>query len=373
MRLRGFVGVSLVLLFGCIFPGAQDPLSQAKPDPTLIRRPPLKTPSSVALAGRIRLDVVVSDAQGKPVHGLEPWDFQVTDDGKPAKILSFRGFDGVAAKPDPPVEVILLIDEVNLPFQQVAFVRKELTRFLRHNDGKLAQPVSIMRLTDAGLRVQSKPALDGNALVSIVNQIKGEIGYINPAMGGGGALQRFQISARDMATIAENEATKRGRKLLLWVGPGWPMLEGAQFETSSDLERRRYFDAIVELANKLREARITVNSVSGSDPSAGDPSSHALFYQLFLKPVPSPREASSGNLALKVLVVQTGGRILGPGNDLAEQINECVADASAFYSISFNPPPAGHADEFHGLKVQIAKPGLTVRTNTGYYNEPKGN
>jgi VWFA-related protein len=371
MKSRRFFGVLLVLLFGLTAPVAQSPHS--KPDPELVHRPPPKAPGSVALAGRIRLDVMISDPQGKPVHGLQPWDFQLTDDGKPAKILSFRGFDGVVAKPDPPVEVILLIDEVNLPFQQVAFVRKELTDFLRQNDGKLAQPVSILRLTDKGLRVQPKPTLDGNALVGIVNKIKGEIGYINPAMGAGGALQRFQISVREMATIAENEANKPGRKLLIWVGPGWPTLEGAQFEASSDLDHRRYFDAIVELTNKLREARITVNSVSGSDSNAGDPSSHALRYQSFLKPVPSAREASSGNLALKVLVVQTGGRILGPGNDLVEQINQCLADASSFYSISFNPQPPVHVDEFHELKVQIARPGLTVHTNAGYYNELQGN
>ena len=39
-------------------------------------------------------------------------------------------------------------------------------------------------------------------------------------MGGDGSIQRFQISERGMATIAENEAAKPGRKLLVWIGPG---------------------------------------------------------------------------------------------------------------------------------------------------------
>lgn len=339
------------------------------PDPQLMHRPPAKAPSATAKAGRIRLDVAVRDAQDKPVSGLDPSDFQLTDNGQLARILSFRGFDGAAVRPAPPVEVILVIDEVNLPFQQVAFVRSELTRFLNQNNSKLAQPVSLMRMTDKGLRVQPRPTQDGEALVKIVSQIQGEIGYINPAMGGDGALDRFQISERGMATIAENEAPRPGRKLLIWIGPGWPMLEGTRYETPDARNHQRYFDAIVELTNKLREARISVNSVSG----VGGDSSYALFYQRFLKAVASPKQASSGNLALKVLAAHTGGRILGPSNDLVEQINAIISDANAFYSISFNPPASGNPQEYHDLKVQMSKPGLTASTTAGYYFEQPEN
>ena len=347
--------------------------STERGDPALVRRPPPRAPGSVTAEGKIHLDVLVNDAQGKPVLGLEPWDFKLTDNGKPSRIMSFRKFDGVVSKPDPPVEVLLLIDEVNLPFQQVAFVRTELTKFLRQNGGKLAQPVSLMRLTDSGLRVQPMPTGDGIALVTIVNRIKGQIGYINPAMGSDGAMQRFQISERGISTIAENEARKPGRKLLIWIGPGWPMLDTAQFVEPNEINRRRYFDAIVELTNRLREARITVDSVAGSDASAGAAAGYALRYQSFVKGVLTPHEASAANLGLKVLVTQTGGRILGPGNDLAEQIDQCVAEANAFYRISFNPPAAAQTPEFHDLKLLIQKPGLTVRTNYGYYIQPPGN
>ena len=248
-------------------------------------------------------------------------------------------------------------------------MRSELTRFLRQKGGKLEQPTSLMRLTDSGLHVQPAPTLDGNALVKVVNQIKGSIGFINAAMGGDGALERFQISEHGLATIAENETAKPGRKLLIWIGPGWPMLEGVRFENPDTINKRRYFDAIVELTNRLREARITVNSVSGATADTD----YALFYQRFLKGVASEHEASSGNLALKVLVTQTGGRILRPGNDLVEQINAVIADANAFYSISFNPPAISNSLEYHELKIQVNKPGLTVLTNTGYYFELPGN
>jgi hypothetical protein len=75
-------------------------------------------------------------------------------------------------------------------------------------------------------------------------------------------------------------------------------------------------------------------------------------------------------LSVKVLAIQSGGRVLGLDNGLKSQIDICVQDAAAFYTLSFDPPHAGKPNEYHDLKVQIDKPGLTAHTSTGYYNEP---
>lgn len=344
-----------------------------KPEPTnpvLLQRPPQNpaaSPSVVTAEGRILIDVVVTDAAGKPVTGLQPWDFTLLDNGQPRKLLSFRAFNDITSKPDPPVEVILVIDEANLPFQQVAVVRQQVEQFLRANNGRLKQPVSLVLLSDAGIRVQPRSSIDGNALAEIVRQIKGSVPTINQAMGGQGLVERFQLSVRQMAAIAENEALKPGRKLLVWVGPGWPILNRPELGYYSEKDQQRYFDAIVELSTKLRQARTVVYSVS---PGSDGISSNSFLYQKYLKGVKSPKEADSGNLALKVLATQTGGQILGPDNDLAAQIDRCEADANSFYRISFNPPRPDHADEYRDLKVVVDQPELTVRTNSGYYNQP---
>ncbi|MBS1804299.1 MAG: hypothetical protein JST28_13105 [Acidobacteria bacterium] len=107
-------------------------------------------------------------------------------------------------------------------------------------------------------------------------------------------------------------------------------------------------------------------SVSQIRASGANP----ILYQHFLNPVITYRDAERGNLGLKVLLTQTGGKIMGPGNDLISQMNWCVEDASRFYHISFDPPTAKHADEFHELKGVVDRPGVVVRTNMGYYNEP---
>jgi VWFA-related protein len=344
------------------------------PDPVLLLRPPAPVPamSTANREGRMSLDVVVNDATGMPVRGLEPWDFKLLDNDRSSKILSFHSYDGAAVRPDPPVEVILVVDELNLPFTLVAFVRSELAEFLRQNGGHLAQPLSIMLLTEEGLRIQPRPSLDGLAQLDLLSRIQGHISSINTAMGAEGALERAQISVHQMATIAENEAKKPGRKLLIWVGPGWPMLQSQAFRFN-EKDQRRYFDVIVELTNRLREARIVVYSVSPEDSSMGGGPSRSLLYKSFLKGVTTEQQADIGNLALKVLVSRTGGRILGPDNDLVGQINQCIAEANAFYRLSFDPPRADHPDEYHDVQVQVNQSGMMVRTNSGYYNEPRGN
>jgi VWFA-related protein len=378
---------SVVLVLFLYFPAlataqqgasADAPSAQATPtprsspsDPALALRPepkPASSPSVITPEGRIHLDVLVSDDAGKPILGLGPQDFKILDGSQPRKILSFRSYDGVSVKPNPPVEVILLVDTVNLPFSQLSFIRQEIARFLRQNGGHLPQPVSIMVLSDAGLRIQPRPSVDGNALLTVLDQVKGAIHTINPATGAEGDLERLQLSLRQMTAIAENEALRPGRKLLIWLGPGWPMLDSPHF-SFSDKDQRRYFDAIVELSTRMREARMALYSASPANSVMGA-GTREFLYKDFLKGVRSPRQSDTGDLSLKVLAVQSGGRVLGPDNDIAGQIDSCIADANAFYTLSFNPPPAEHADEYHDLKVTVSQPGLTARTNSGYYNQP---
>ena len=304
-----FICLSVVVLCRPISAQQAEP-----PNPVLNQRPPAKpapAPNAIEAEGRVRLDIVVTDAAGAPVSGLEPWDFSLLDNDKPRKILTFRSFNDTTVKPDPPVEVILLIDMANLSFPQVAFVRQQVEEFLRKNGGHLKLPVSLIVLTSAGIRVQPRSSVDGNAVADVVQKLKGNISTINPAMGGEGMLERFQLSVRQLATIAENEARKPGRKLLVWIGPGWPMLNRPTDEYS-ERNQRRTFENIVELSTRLREARMVLYSVEPEDPSVGG-GKYDLLYQEFLDPVSSPKQAQPGNLGLKVLVTQTGGVILGPG------------------------------------------------------------
>ncbi len=326
-------------------------------------QPSPMAPAPVNAQGRIHLDVVVTDKSGKPVSGLELKDFTLLDNNQPVPILSMRAFDNAAQMPRPPVEVILLIDAVNQPFHEVSFVRQEIEKFLLQNGGHLAQPVSLFVLTNDGVDVLFQPTLDGNALAGKIEKLDNKLRIIGRSAGAWGAIERVEFSIRMLTAIAIAETKNPGRKLLIWCGSGWPMLDSPHFQSTPN-GQQQLFNSIVVLSTVLRQARISIYSIS-----FGMPGGYTFLYEDYLKGVKKPEKADTTNLGLKVLAVQSGGAVFGPNNDMTAQINRCVRDAQAFYSLSFDPPHADHPNEYHDLKVLVGQPGLTARTRTGYYNQ----
>jgi VWFA-related protein len=370
--------LALTLCFACTAVAQQSTRPAAQQDnshPELSHRP---APNPEAPQGRIGLDVLVTDASGHPVAGLKQQDFALLDNKKPQPILSFRAVDGTAgygAAPaavgtgsEPPVEVILLVDAANNLLHNVAYERYQIDRFLTQNGGHLSQPVSLMLFTDQGVQAQPQPTMDGNAVAKAFDKAGASIHTI-PVTGGYNAIERMQLSLKTLRMIAAVEAGKPGRKLLIWIGPGWPMLAGPGYQ-QSERSRRSEFNVIVEISQLLREARITLYNINAFDPGSSAQLMRRDFYKDFLNPVKSARETQPGNLSVPVFAVHSGGRIFNASGDLAAFINSCVAEAKAYYTISFDPARAEHTDEYHALEVEVYKPGLTARTNAGYYAEP---
>ncbi len=317
--------------------------------------------ASDAVQGLINLDVVVTDNSGKAIPGLGPRDFTLLDNHQPQTIISFHEFDGISSKPDPPVVMILLIDTIKMPFDLAAFERGEVERFLRRNGGYLGQPVSIFGLSDSGFWTLAQPSDDGNALAAEIASDK--LMFIR-------RRQLFQgpdglLGLKALGYIATADRRIPGKKLLLWIGPGWNIGSATDFETRDP--KSHTFDTIYWFSTLLREARISLFSFTVGQ---SDPGTRSEVYMRFLNGVESAQQASIKNLDRKVLAVQSGGRVLGPGNDLVGQIDDCVQEGRAFYTLSFNPSHADRPAEYHSLQVQIGQPGLTARTNTGYYDQP---
>jgi VWFA-related protein len=178
----------------------------------------------------IRLDVVVTDKNGNPVTGLKQQDFTLRDNGQPGKLVSWQAFDGVTATPDPPVEVILVIDELNLPAALVSAANNEAQKFLRHNHGHLAQPVSLYRITKDGLSASAQLSLDGNLLADEIAQhheprtiwrtpmVSGSIGRLAKRAKDATLLSKLQ-SLVALGSIAIEERRRPGRKLLFLARP----------------------------------------------------------------------------------------------------------------------------------------------------------
>jgi VWFA-related protein len=328
---------------------------------------PLTPPTESATSSsgrRITLDVVVTDKSGKPVPGLRQQDFTVLDDKQPQKILSFSATDETGEATGSPQQVILLVDAVNNSFDGVGYERLQLDKFLRQDGGRLPNPTSLVLLTDTS-QGQSVITRDGNALMNVLNSNQSGLRSISRSQGFYGDADRVQLSLGSLEGLASHVATEPGRKLLIWLSPGWPLLSGPEVELSAK-DQQMLFHTVVSLSTELREARITLYSVDPLGVADGG-SFRTLYYESFLKGVSSAKQVQNGNLGLQVLAAQSGGRVLNSSNDIAKSMASCLLDAKSFYTLSFDSPPADHPNEYHSLQIKISKPGLTARTRTGYY------
>jgi hypothetical protein len=91
-------------------------------------------------SGMMKIDVVVTDQQGKSVAGLGEKDLTLLDNGQPRKVVTFHAFDD-ATKPEPPVEIILVINEIDTPAILLNTQEQIVQKVLLQNDGRLTHPV----------------------------------------------------------------------------------------------------------------------------------------------------------------------------------------------------------------------------------------
>ena len=315
----------------------------------------------------ISLDVVVTDKAGNPVAGLQPQDFTLLDDQQPRRITSFHASAQTGQGSDP-VQAILLVDAVNSSDRDVAYQQEQLQRFFRRDDGRLPIPTSLFIFSDTSTQVQRQPTQDGNILAATLHANHPGLRAIGRSAGFYGGAERLQLSLQALQGIIQYETKQPGRKLLIWISPGWPLLSGPNVGLTSK-QQEVIFREIVFLCQQLREARVTLYAI---DPlgMADAGSFRTFYYESFLKGVTSSKKADDGDLALQVLAAQSGGRVLNSSDDIPGLIATCFADSKAYYSISLESEPANHPDEYHALAVKVDKPGLTARTRTGYYAQP---
>ncbi len=326
-------------------------------------------PSAAPAKQPIVLDVVVTKSN-KPVPNLQQQDFTVLDNGQPAKLLVFHQHnlaDVPAGQVDASTNVIIILDQVNTPFDKVTFARQGIQQFLKQNNGNLNHPVTLGFFTEKGLEMQTQPSIDGNALSAAIDKQQQGFRILQDGAQYGGA-QRLSLSLDALDTLIATEKTRPGRKLILWVSPGWALLAGPR-NILTPGQQQQTLDTVIKLNTGLRQARITMYSIYPLG-LAGVGTGAAEYYQNFAKPLTDPSKASPANLSLQVLVTQSGGRVLF-GNDLIPvSLNKAFDDLSAFYTLAIDPAPSTQPNEFHTLDIKLSNPKLQALTRNGYYSQP---
>lgn len=320
-------------------------------------------PSFSLPAHGIKLDVVVETKSGQPVTNLAQQNFTVLDNKTPRPITSFK----IASATAKPTRIILLLDAVNMPFQAFAYTRQGVEKFLKSNEGTLAYPTNIAILTDNGAQITNGFSTDGNSLSDVLEKKQVGLREINRASEWSGP-ERLQICLNAFHQLTAFAANLPGRKVILWVSPGWPLVSGPRVDLSVH-DEQEIFDDIVSMTNQLRQGGITLYNIN---PSGVDESlERADYYQAFLKAPASSSDSQFGELSIQVLAAHSGGLVIESNSDVNGNIAKCLADLRSWYEITFDPLPSEKPNEYHHIEVKLDQRTLAARTRDGYYANPR--
>jgi VWFA-related protein len=307
--------------------------------------------------------VVVTQKSGTPVAGLQQQDFTLLDNKAPQTITSFQAVGGREADQS----VILVMDAVNTDYDRLSYLRTEIGKFLRADGGHLAYPTALATFSDKGIQIEENFSTDGTALSASLDRANAGLrsSGLSRSTGFHGEAGRIQLSMQALDQLVASAAQVPGRKIVIWVSPGWPSMAEVQ---QGPTQQQQVFGTVVSISTELLQAHVTLYSV---DPPGGDALTRDSFYKQFLKGVSKPNQAYAGNLALQVFAIQSGGLAYPARNDISSVLQECLKDTVPYYEISFDAPRTKRTNEYHRLEIEMAKPGLIARTRQGYYAQSR--
>ncbi len=151
----------------------------------------------------VNLDVVVLDAEGRPVTGLSREDFSVWEDGTPVDLSHFAAPPAPGEQASAPVNLVLLLDETRL---EPAARRAALTHFRRLLEAPPVLGLRVMTLTmKPGLEVVGPLTDDLAEVARALQAMEGSRTISAEAQERSRLLREMQVAASEVASQGPQE------------------------------------------------------------------------------------------------------------------------------------------------------------------------
>jgi VWFA-related protein len=329
-------------------------------------------------ANLVVLDAVVKDRDGKPVTNLTKDDFTVLEDGVVQTIASFESASS-KDKPAPaaatgksnneptptPVSpqalTILVLDELNSEVFDQAYGRNAIERFLAKHGPRLQQPISLMLLGQKRIELLNDYTQDASALVEALHHRHAELPFGLLAAEFSGAAERFSKTLWALQQIAAANSHFAGRKNVIWVGPGFPAINGRSLDLA---DQPRFQTAISESATLLLRARVSVYTINPRGLEVTPTMYSSFAGGTFLT---GTQDQMTGDLLFETIAPETGGGIFRLRNDVDVAISESVDDGSAYYSFAYYPTNREWNGKYRRIEIAVRGQRLKARTRKGYF------
>ncbi len=313
--------------------------------------------------------MVVTDSAGSVVTNLNRENFHVEEEGKPQEVLNFEHAGAHAIDPQltvdstadldrlaprAPVNIIVL-DEFNTRFEDMAFARYSLKKYLESQPAKLAAPtillaVNLEKFTVVHDYTQSKDEL----LEALEHHL---VAYPWQQAQGAWVGERYATAFLTMRRVAEAVRGHPGHKNMIWIGRGFPALNFARISTGA---QDHIESAVRSCVMMLRNARITLYTI---DPAGVMVHPNEYGGGRFAD------DPFGGNYQFDRMARSTGGGSLYGRNDVDAAIGTAIHDGGTFFTLTYRPsnPPAPEDKKFRRIKVTVDRPDLRVITREGYF------
>ncbi|HXG87519.1 MAG TPA: VWA domain-containing protein [Vicinamibacterales bacterium] len=334
---------------------AQDPQKPADPP---------QQPTFRAKVNLVRVDVSVSDRDGKAIEGLQPSDFIVKEDGviqavESAQLVRLNGTPPgdlkesieirspeharvQAARDDVRLFVLFLDDyHVDKAPQVMIPLRRTLKAFIE----KLG-PFDLVAIVDPLTPLSHiEFSRNRNEMLERVAKFEGRRGELFPVRSAAEEAQQTQRNVWELRAGVTLDAVnavathlgglREGRKSILFVSQGPPVsLRSVNWPRMEE---------VVESANR---GNVTIHTL---DPRMLGSSEFG------------------GNLVLRRFSDETGGRAIFNTNDHSEHLDGVFDDASAYYLVGYAPTREMADGKFHKIDVEVKRKGVRVVARRGYY------
>lgn len=365
---------------------------------------PVSTPVFHTTARLVQVDVVARK-HGSAVAGLTRDDFTVLDDGNPQNIVLFSATSQIAAGPaGAPLApgtisnrleparatranaTVLLIDQRNTPQSDQAFVMQRIVKFLESRRTNAGQPDRIALYTfgrDGALHVSQEPTDDTELLLRAATLLKPHSPSFRTDDSGESHDESapFELQSRVMDTtevlqaVARHLASVPGRKNLIWITAGFPLVSMEGSKLLADFNPR--MEAAARALTTANFAFYAVDALGLRGSLSGmtdipDAASARLYqytqFAAFVRPDSAfrPAFAPSEN-AMSRLASLTGGLTFADNDGIEASIQRALDDSDLGYTLGFYIPQTDGPAAWHKLSVKVNRPGIKVRYRSKYF------
>jgi len=368
-----------------------------------------------ATSRNVILDIVVTDQRGRPVAGLSAADLLVKENGEAQTVhlASWTGDFGRAgtrsgkslpkevrqdSTPAPErlalaerARTVILLDELNVQFMDLAFARQRLEVFLR-SPAAQGQEIAILALTARQEILVHDFSTDGAALIDSVHRLPGVL----PATGSGGIISGNVDPINDMENLRKSmgalEQLARAfsgsgeRVNVIWITSGFLTL--AQLFLSGDVQVTEN-EILKRATNLFLSARMCLYTIdphgvqiesslpnhNGQRVLQGQASAQALFAantagEFAGQTMNMTNNQAVANSFLGALDRKSGGRAFANGNDIDLALGRVLEESDAALRVAYSPTNKSFDGSYRKISVTVKRPGLTARTREGYYALP---